>query len=220
MADRLYTTIQKEQVGDFYQGRPVINTGTEIDGGVYIYDPENSDMEAPVIDIDEYGSGPGTRIPELYGDVTRSVIADNGSLEETDGHEFASAVFDAVCAQMEYDMSHTEDIMEHHGTRKVDIQGNYVAEGKGVCRHMALVSAAIMERAYRDGVVDGTGIINENLDGKGNGHMWAEYVEESGKRYVVDPAQNYEGGPDPNANWDYHPQMSVKEIGPELLEPQ
>lgn len=58
-----------------------------------------------------------------------------------------------------------------------------IANG-GVCRHLALMSGLLLERAIQEGVLDG-----EVYYFRGDGHGWAVYRNSSGD-YVIDPAQD------------------------------
>jgi len=213
---KTWTWIQEEEVGEEYGERHTINTGSRIDGRVYAVDPR---MEATVVDYFKHGEGFGTRLHNLY----REAIERVGDHEEANNLEIAKSVFHTVNDHFEYNKDYADDISDQYpvneSDQRISLQGFYVQEGKGVCRHMALTTAVILEKMHEFGVIDGTGIVNQNADKEG-GHMWAEYVEKDpDRRYILDIAQDHHGGPqNSNSTWDYHPEMKLDELGVELLE--
>jgi len=60
-------------------------------------------------------------------------------------------------------------------------------ENGGVCRHLALMSGLLLERAIQEGVLNGKAYYF-----RGPGHGWIVYTE-SGRDYIIDAAQNYWG---------------------------
>lgn len=224
MSERPYTQIQENRVGDEYYKRPVIHTGTKIDERVH-YLGLAKDEDAIVVDFDKYKDREEIEysLEDVFEEALERCREEHGDPEEVDGYKIAEKVYNVVNENMEYDKDYVEGVIENYPNRKVDLQSFFLDEGKGVCRHMALSVACVLERMHEDGLVEGTGIINENTVDD-NGHMWAEYVEVGksrgeGQRFIIDPAQNYTGGPGhrEERGWDYQPKLGPEDLNPEAL---
>ena len=57
-------------------------------------------------------------------------------------------------------------------------------ENGGVCRHLALLSGLLLERAIEDGVLKG-----QVYYFRGPGHGWAVFRDQTGRDFLIDPAQ-------------------------------
>ncbi len=220
MAIRPYTDIQTERVGDRYRERNTIHTGSAINGNVH-FNGLQCDEEAVVVDYDRFSDEVSYGLSDIYQDAVQRYRDEFGDFDAdtVKDHELAKCVYESVTENMAYDREYTDRIASKHDGETLSLQEFYVDVGRGVCRHMALATAAVLERMHEAGVLEGTGIINRNLDPDHDGHMWAEYVESTGRRLVLDPAQGTAGGPNPDTGtWDYHPDMRVDDLNPELLE--
>ena len=119
---------------------------------------------------------------------------------------------DYVRQTLHYDMDAVDRLSEPH----YYIQGmidlsEYVEAGVGVCRHQALLSALLAEKAIDAGYLQGAVGVERNHDRQLNGaHAWA--VVRSGpdrrKDMIIDPAQNYVGSraraADDPRRWKYY----------------
>lgn len=61
-------------------------------------------------------------------------------------------------------------------------------ENGGVCRHLALMSGLLLERAIEEGVIKG-----QVYYFRGPGHGWAVFRDQSRRDFVIDAAQNFWG---------------------------
>lgn len=280
------TDVQAEKVGDTYKGRRTINSGSEVDGGVYVVDNR---QEAIVVDFDTYKDAADPGLDDLYRralDRYREMREESTGIDEDeqqvwnqlsfrsdvdeqqvpgkenvlDGKLMARAVYGVVEEEMDYDTNAVEDdkigyvdlkYLQTATTRiqqpgggstepdevdvdKLDLQSVYIQEdedpGEAVCRHMGLAAAAILERMHKNGLIQGTGVIHQEINydpqtGEPAGHLWAEYVELSDDdrasvdRTIVDPAQHYCGDPsdDPTRKRWYSGPDADKDVLPELL---
>jgi hypothetical protein len=67
----------------------------------------------------------------------------------------------------------------------------YLANGKGVCRHMAGAAAWLAREAAERGLLNGQMFTRAALTASKdvfNGHEWARYVAADGTAYIIDPA--------------------------------
>jgi hypothetical protein len=89
--------------------------------------------------------------------------------------------------------------------RKVHIDC-YIAARTGVCRHMALACAAILERMVESQLLAGQVSQDRNsIPGKG-AHAWCRYTSSTGAVVILDPMQGFFGTLEESrytALWDY-----------------
>lgn len=109
------------------------------------------------------------------------------------------AVFETVSKAMDYDLEYVKKVeaviqkRSKADMRKVSLS-NYLEEGKGVCRHMALAVAWLGGELARTGELDGATTTGANVRSKDNsGHEWARYTSADGTVYIIDPAQKHFG---------------------------
>lgn len=227
---RHYTMLIKEKYGDTFQGRPVINTGDEIDGGVLLAGSKAKYGEATVVDWEKYRSSTDNNLQSVFKSSVS--LAEKKCIQKT-GEKMSprdipnklliESVYKEVNELMTYDLEFTEKVIsgEIHGeevtAKKVSLQDTYMDNRRGICRHFGLIIAVVLERMHHAGVLKGTGIVNRNFS-DGDGHLWAEYVEADGRRVIMDAAQNYFGDPNGDGrDWNYNHEMSVSDLKPEAL---
>lgn len=80
--------------------------------------------------------------------------------------------------------------------------GAYLKLGFGICRQMAVIVGACMERAIREGKAPNWQGVEIRANYKGLGHVWTHLKGKNGREIVVDPARGYIGEVD-NSGWDY-----------------
>lgn len=80
-----------------------------------------------------------------------------------------------------------------------------MGDGKGVCRHQALLTGYLLERLASEGKVSGKVSVQRNAIPGVGAHAWASYVNSRGAEYVIDPTQGYIGLLDeaPDDGWIY-----------------
>lgn len=185
-----------------YEGRNVIGRDTPINGGVYPVGTHEG--ESIVVDDKKYP----LELNEAYDAVIRqmeSVKTPNvviGAFKRRRAHaeqnsdsnteKILENVFEIVSGLLKYDLSATEALARD--MQKITIN-SYIAEGVGVCRTQAVLSAYIVERLISEGKLDGRISIdrNEREHVDRAGHAWARYTDPEGKVYIIDPAQKKVG---------------------------
>jgi len=185
MMDRLRKQGKIENVGgkDFYLGRSLIHRDSEVDGGVYL---GQSEREAIVVDSQKYSG-----IRELYT-VAKNKATENGRIRKD---LILEAVFQTVREAMpKQDEKAAEDIAKRYGVENdgkisLDI---FIEEHLGVCRHDALLSAAILEQFKKEGIIDGKPSVDRNSNHLG-GHAWCRYTNSGGEVFILDVAQKFLG---------------------------
>jgi hypothetical protein len=103
--------------------------------------------------------------------------------------------------------------LEHELASCQEIElGAFMRAGVGVCRHQALVCAAVLEDFKDAGYLDGHISVDRNErwnpdDEKDKGgHAWVRYTTPKGTPYILDVAQNYFGTLEDSteaARWNY-----------------
>lgn len=108
------------------------------------------------------------------------------------------AIFDTVNEAMTYDLAFAleeeKDITLKAPEHRKAALNNYLIEGKGVCRHMALAVSWLGGDAVSRGIMDGrfTTEVNQSSNGLG-AHEWSRYVGNDSEVYIVDVAQKFVG---------------------------
>ncbi|MSR89599.1 hypothetical protein EXS53_01545 [Patescibacteria group bacterium] len=119
----------------------------------------------------------------------------NGILDE---------VFEVVLESMKYDDEFANKAANQYRNQKVDLS-LFILEGKGVCRHQALLAGYLLERLKDNGLISGDVSIDRNSVPGVGAHSWVRYVSgTSGKIYILDPAQQFAGLlKDAPGDWPY-----------------
>ncbi|MDD5629831.1 MAG: hypothetical protein PHU21_12245 [Elusimicrobia bacterium] len=105
-----------------------------------------------------------------------------------------SEVFAAVAREVKYDQDAVARRIERLGGRRgvllgelMGLSGDDSCPAVGVCRHMALLLGAVLERLISEGQPALSGGRVYYVDGKG--HAWAVYRDAQGRYHVLDAAQ-------------------------------
>lgn len=107
-----------------------------------------------------------------------------GTLTPSERGELLGRVFEKIRSRIDYDADHVSALEERYRNNEVLLGDAAITPGKGVCRHMGLVSAAILERLGAEGYLGG-----DVYYVRGKGHGWAVYETRDGTRHVFDVAQ-------------------------------
>ena len=102
-------------------------------------------------------------------------------------------VFDEVSKKIKYDGNYGDELIRQYDGKKILIGPFIIDEGRGVCRHQALVTAAVLEKMTDEKLLGGKARINRNLHPQMGGHAWAEYRTSIGEVAILDVAQKYFG---------------------------
>jgi hypothetical protein len=180
---------QKDDGVETFFGRKVINRNTT--------DPEG------MVDIRSWVSGAESIVVDSEKDpdlnrFAEKAFAELANMNEMTEKDVLAVIYKTVAEGMEYDMEFADkmaDSVKDSPHKKISL-GYYMAEGKGVCRHMALagqwLGAKVAEKY--PGVVSGEFTAPVNQSNKGNGaHEWVRYTAASGEVYIIDPAQKFFG---------------------------
>ena len=186
-----------------FKGRPIIHRDSRIDGGVCV---GASDREAIVVDW-RHANRPGlTHTLQTLYDTAVERATDDGRFRRKLA---LKAVFDTV---KEHFTDLTPEGVDRLNQRlcagpdqKVHLQC-YIAARTGVCRHVALTCAAILERMVDNGLLFGTVSNDRNtMPGQG-GHAWCRYTTSSGTVGILDVMQGFMGTLEESrhqAQWNY-----------------
>ncbi|MFB6245390.1 MAG: hypothetical protein ABEJ03_03525 [Candidatus Nanohaloarchaea archaeon] len=134
------------------------------------------------------------------------------SVEET----YAFFVYDAI-TNIEDDKEFAEQKLgEASWEDPLDLEQDFLEHDKGHCNTKAAAAAAILERLHREEIIDGTGTVVQasHIYGVEEGrpdsamHRWAEYIDENGRRMVLDPTKEYFGRPTETDLQNYLPELN------------
>ena len=190
---RYYTQIIREYVpNETYQGRHTIHSESRIQNGV-LYNPGTTG-EACVVDFSEdpYLNDLYDEVIEVnhnHRNITDSNVVDKKYILE----DVFNVIKDRIPYDYEYIMNNFQN--EYIGKKITITLGAYIQSrgGKGVCRHMALASSAILEKMIDQGMLNGSVKYRSNVKNDKDGHAWTEYTTSSGEVGIIDVAQQYYG---------------------------
>jgi hypothetical protein len=183
-----------------YNGREVIKRDSRLNGGVYIVP---GIQEAIVVDDGQGKKSGGNEkwkpVNQKYEDAYRdfkskltSKNTTNDEIESSMERNVVSAALESAMDILDYDLVFTESVSDSFADAKINLDA-FLEEGKGVCRHQALLAGYYIERMIDGGKLKGSISVDRNqIKGKG-GHAWARYTTEDGKVYIIDPAQKFSG---------------------------
>lgn len=195
-----------------FEGRDVIKRDSKINKGVYIVP---GIQEAIVVDdmpkaTNETNWRPKKReYDKAYEHFKLKAKFRGVSVEHyvQQGQELATltAAFESATEKLDYDKPMADAVSELYSDKKIDLEV-FLNEGKGVCRHQALLAAYYIERSIDGGFMKGSVSVDRNsIEGRG-GHAWARYTASDGTVYILDPAQQFVGTLEDsrsNGGWNY-----------------
>lgn len=219
MVSRRYTIAHRKNIGKKLNGFDLINTGRRINKGVLVTGHSEDFMENVLV----YWSKFSDKTDYSLNTARKATLhlareKSNNPPEKTPDTLYVEACFKHVSKAMSFDDNRktTESLVNEYGNGSlISLQKEFMSKRRGLCRHQGLICAAVLERIHQENRIGGTGIINENLIDN-NGHLWAEYINQDGRRIVLDPAKNYLGDPE-GGPWNYNPEMGLAEINPQTL---
>ena len=168
---------------DKYLDRPLIGRDSPIDGGVYI---GGNEREAIVVN-----SCDSPQLQLAYKETTQRSLNDSG---EVCRGKILRSVYDLTNEKMIFSEIEVARIINKHSLNedgKVSL-GIFLQEGYGVCRHMALLSAFLLEKFVEEGYIRGKPSVDRNSCFH-NAHAWCRYKNHSGEVYILDSAKNFLG---------------------------
>ncbi len=182
-----YKATSSERETGYYADRLVIGRDTPINKGVYL---GSGEREAIVVDDEQYpkelneayevvvqkASQPGQNLFVATRDVVRDLLG---------GKQGQDVERDVQKIYQELDKSRTTD-------PKVRLNV-YLQRKAGVCRHRALLAGYIIERAAKEGKINGKVSVDRNVSGD-YGHAWARFTPGSGgEPIIIDPSLGFVG---------------------------
>ncbi|MEI7603754.1 MAG: hypothetical protein WCJ19_01925 [bacterium] len=191
------------------QGRRLIYRDQRIEGGAFISGLNSAGKiakELLVVDstLGKKGSGVYTK---AYLELEKELNARRGKESAPNQGALLRSVYDVTNDTLKESSDGVDKIINKYGVgSKIDLSF-FMNEGVGVCRHMALLSAWLIEKLITEGKIKGNISVDRNyIEGRG-GHAWARFTSDAGQVFIIDPAQHYVGplinlNPKPNM-WDY-----------------
>lgn len=164
------------------------------------------------VDLRAYGSGREANVVDstdpsyerlydiLYGALRHNLgeARKHTAGQYTDA-DVMQAAYDAVRQVMKYDLEAVNAIIDREiiksGSRDINL-GSFMREGVGICRHMALAAAWVLNHAAERGLLSrrASAVSEANsVPEKQSGHEWARYTSADGTIYIVDAAYEYVG---------------------------
>ena len=137
-------------------------------------------------------------VDRKYGELDRLCSAVKSRIwngREYDKNRVLSTVYDVVDKAF-YRKSNTavNQLLTSRGfgpDEKVPLD-DFIRYGTGVCRHMALACAALLEILNNEGIVSGSASVDRNSTFQG-GHGWCRYVNSFGIVSILDITLGFKG---------------------------
>lgn len=175
------------------ESRPLIDRNTDVLNGL-----SGSDYDAESIAVD-YNA-----FPEVYDALVQQVIGEASERSEDGALKVKKdLIFDAVMKmvreRLAYSLEGVAAMYEEAGAQKgVPIAlSRYLERGIGVCRHQALLTAALLELLKKKGIVGGSARLNRSRQwtqaGEPGGHAWVRYTNSAGEVWILDVTNNFVG---------------------------
>lgn len=192
-------TVYSENGIPYFQGRHIIGRDRSVIGGVYL---GANNREAISVDIDP-GKG-YTKLRELYRQA--KLAASIGDIVQR--NRVLPATYEAVNSAFKKKSERAVNaLLEKYGVgpdQKIALDV-FIAEGVGVCRHVSLTCATLLEMFRQDGHIRGEISVDRNGTDAG-AHAWCRYTSYSGEVVILDVMQGYFGTlkeSTQKAYWDY-----------------
>jgi len=166
-----------------YQGRPIIGRDRKINGGVYL---GGGEREAIVVDDKK----------DLALDKIYQELINRRRMAQAKGIPFKQGILEEVWRLVSQLMPVSVEKVE--GVRRKLPRPDtkiYLSAfiGGGVCRHQALLTAYLLERLVKEGVLSGRVSIDRNAVKDLGGHAWVRYTNSAGDIFILDSTHNYLG---------------------------
>ncbi|MGB4967429.1 MAG: hypothetical protein WBO35_04475 [Candidatus Saccharimonadales bacterium] len=197
------------EIVKLFAGREIITRDSEVGGSATASVDIRSwvaGAEAIVVDSKREET---RQIYEEYFNTVRKKINEKSKSNDWGYTEqmAVEAIFETIYEKMSYDLAYVNDISarlaaDQNGTRKIDLSF-YMQDGKGVCRHMALLAAWLGGELKQAGYLKGKMTAEVNQNSEVGAHEWARYTAADGSVMIIDPAQRYMGSLGNSESWDY-----------------
>ncbi|MGB4761845.1 MAG: FHA domain-containing protein [Candidatus Saccharimonas sp.] len=137
-----------------------------------------------------------TRLRQEFINRWRQVYEEKGRFDDDDA---VIAVKEAVREVMNYSLDGVKRVANAvhlaTGSRDVNI-AEFIRGGVGICRHMGLAAAWLMNEAVAMHALPSRGLGYSEANSVPDldaGHEWARYVNEQGEVFIIDPAFDFAG---------------------------
>lgn len=173
-----------------FKGREIIRRDSRIDGGVCL---GAHGREAIVVDW-RHEANPGTArsLAALYNEAVNRATDEQGFHRGRALQAVYNTVNEHFIERTPTGIERTNRYVGARSDDKVHIDC-FISARTGVCRHMALVCAAILERMADEGLVRGHASHDRNsIPGQG-AHAWCRYTSSVGEVFILDPMQGFFG---------------------------
>lgn len=148
--------------------------------------------------VDDKEAGHSEQYNELYAKLVEK-LGGEGNMDVSNLKKKAlNAAYDTVLEWMSYDKEFVDKMSDDASNGEINLS-EYIKQRKGVCRHMGIAVAYLLERLKREnpGTITGTVTYKRTmgLDARGNrgGHGWTSYENSGGEIRVLDVAQGFIG---------------------------
>jgi hypothetical protein len=181
---------------DKYLDRLLIGRDSPIDGGVYL---GGNEREAIVVN-----SCDSPQLQLAYKEVKKRSLDDSGEVRRG---KILQSVYELTNEKMKFSEIEVARVIDEHSVDKdgkISL-GIFLQEGYGVCRHMALLSAFLLEKFVEEGHIRGKPSVDRNSCFH-NAHAWCRYKNYSGEVYILDSAKSFIGTLEDSKeimNWEY-----------------
>ncbi len=181
---------------DKYLDRLLIGRDSPIDGGVYL---GGNEREAIVVN-----SCDSPQLQLAYKEVKKRSLDDSGEVRRG---KILQSVYELTNEKMKFSEIEVARVIDEHSVDKdgkISL-GIFLQEGYGVCRHMALLSAFLLEKFVEEGHIRGKPSVDRNSCFH-NAHAWCRYKNHSGEVYILDSAKSFIGTLEDSKeimNWEY-----------------
>lgn len=166
-----------------YLDRPIIGRDSPINGGIYL---GGNTREAIVVDYQN-----SSQLRLAYRQAKEMATDNSGKVKRG---KVLQAVYDLTKDKIEFSGDEVDLIIKNNSVGKdgkISL-GIFLQEGYGVCRHMALLSALLLEKFVDEGHIRGKPSVDRNSCFH-SAHAWCRYTNYSGTVYIIDPAKNFLG---------------------------
>lgn len=178
-----------------YLGKPVIGRDKPVIGGIYI----GRSMNRESIKVDD-----GPALNSLY-EQAKSKATINGNVRP--GLVLQSVYYSVYNSMPHGNLDNIKSKLLSsgigaNGCASLDF---FIENGMGICRHLALTCAALLEKFKADGHIRGNASVDRCSDvSRKASHGWCRYTADSGNVHILDVGMGYLGSPvSEDAPWHY-----------------
>lgn len=192
MPPALLTEKQGLTAPRLWKGMEVIERDTRVNKRVHLFSPDGHQVEGALVVDDE-------RSPELktiYNEVLGRMVSrakEKRFIDKNLAFGAISTVVNEVFPRWNGVMEAERELSNSFSGKLMDIGENIRAQ-LGVCEHITLVAAYIMERLIDEGYLRGRVSVDRNyIPERKVSHAWVRYTSKDGKVFILDIAKGVSG---------------------------